>query len=93
MTIEVETESLEQVAEALKHGADIIMLDNMPIATMKLAVQKIRGTSDRIKIEASGNVSLETIRSIAETGVDFISSSGPVTRSHWMDISMRLTMD
>jgi nicotinate-nucleotide pyrophosphorylase (carboxylating) len=93
LTIEVETETLEQVVEALKHGADIIMLDNMAIETMTLAVQKIRSTSDRIKIEASGNVSLETIRSIAETGVDFISSSGPVTRSHWMDISMRLTMD
>jgi nicotinate-nucleotide pyrophosphorylase (carboxylating) len=93
LTIEVETETLEQVAEALNHGADIIMLDNMAIETMTLAVQKIRSTSDRIKIEASGNVSLETIRGIAETGVDFISSSGPVTRSHWMDISMRLTMD
>jgi nicotinate-nucleotide pyrophosphorylase (carboxylating) len=93
LTIEVETESLEQVVEALTHGADIIMLDNMPIETMAIAVQKIRSTSDRIKIEASGNVSIETIRSIAETGVDFISSSGPVTRSHWMDISMRLTMD
>jgi nicotinate-nucleotide pyrophosphorylase (carboxylating) len=93
LTIEVETESLDQVAEALIHGADIIMLDNMAIETMALAVQKIRSTSDRIKIEASGNVSLETIRSIAETGVDFISSSGPVTRSHWMDISMRLSMD
>jgi nicotinate-nucleotide pyrophosphorylase (carboxylating) len=93
LTIEVETETLEQVVEALKHGADIIMLDNMAIETMTLAVQKIRSTSDRIKIEASGNVSLETIRSIAETGVDFISSSGPVTRSHWMDISMRLSMD
>ncbi len=93
LTIEVETESLEQVAEALTHGADIIMLDNMPIETMAMAVQKIRSTSDRLKIEASGNVNLETIRSIAETGVDFISSSGPVTRSHWMDISMRLTMD
>jgi nicotinate-nucleotide pyrophosphorylase (carboxylating) len=93
LTIEVETETLDQVAEALNHGADIIMLDNMAIETMALAVQKIRSTSDRIKIEASGNVSLGTIRSIAETGVDFISSSGPVTRSHWMDISMRLTMD
>jgi nicotinate-nucleotide pyrophosphorylase (carboxylating) len=93
LTIEVETESLDQVAEALSHGADIIMLDNMAIETMNLAVQKIRSTSDRIKIEASGNVSLETIRAIAETGVDFISSSGPVTRSHWMDISMRIPMD
>jgi nicotinate-nucleotide pyrophosphorylase (carboxylating) len=89
MTIEVETESLEQVSEAITHGADIIMLDNMPLETMRSAVTLIRGKNDRIKIEASGNVSLETIRGIAETGVDYISSSGPMTRSHWLDLSMR----
>jgi nicotinate-nucleotide pyrophosphorylase (carboxylating) len=89
MTIEVETESLEQVREAITHGADIIMLDNMPLETMRSAVTLIRGKNDRIKIEASGNVSRETIRGIAETGVDYISSSGPMTRSHWLDLSMR----
>jgi nicotinate-nucleotide pyrophosphorylase (carboxylating) len=89
MTIEVETESLEQVSEAITHGADIIMLDNMPLETMRSAVTLIRAKNDRIKIEASGNVSLETIRGIAETGVDYISSSGPMTRSHWLDLSMR----
>jgi nicotinate-nucleotide pyrophosphorylase (carboxylating) len=89
MTIEVETESLEQVREAITHGADIIMLDNMPLETMRSAVTLIRAKSDRIKIEASGNVSRETIRGIAETGVDYISSSGPMTRSHWLDLSMR----
>lgn len=89
LTIEVETESLAQVAEALQHGADIIMLDNMTPDLMQQAVQKIRSTSDRIKIEASGNVSLETIRSVAEAGVDYISSSAPITRSTWLDISMR----
>jgi len=91
LTIEVETESLAQVEEALQHGADIIMLDNMPPDLMRQAVQKIRSTSDRIKIEASGNVTLETIRSVAETGVDYISSSAPITRSTWLDISMRLS--
>lgn len=90
LTIEVETESLEQVQAALQHGADIIMLDNMPIAIMQQAVQKIRQFNPRVKIEASGNVTLETIRPIAETGVDFISSSAPVTRSTWLDLSMRL---
>jgi len=91
LTIEVETESLEQVNEALQHGADIIMLDNMPLDMMKQAVMKIRQSNDRIKIEASGNITLETIRSVAETGVDYISSSAPVTRSTWLDLSMRLT--
>lgn len=90
LTIEVETESLEQVQAALQHGADIIMLDNMPIATMQQAVQQIRQFNPRVKIEASGNVTLETIRPIAETGVDYISSSAPVTRSTWLDLSMRL---
>ncbi len=89
LTIEVETESLEQVEEALQHKADIIMLDNMPLDLMRNAVQKIRQSNDRIKIEASGNVTIETIRAIAETGVDFISSSAPVTRSPWLDLSMR----
>jgi nicotinate-nucleotide pyrophosphorylase (carboxylating) len=89
MTIEVETESLDQVSEAITHGADIIMLDNMALETMRSAVTLIRAKNDRIKIEASGNVSLETIRGIAETGVDYISSSGPMTRSHWLDLSMR----
>jgi nicotinate-nucleotide pyrophosphorylase (carboxylating) len=89
LTIEVETESLEQVEEALRHGADIIMLDNMPLEVMHQAVQMIRGENERIKIEASGNVTLETLRAIAETGVDFISSSAPITRSTWLDLSMR----
>jgi nicotinate-nucleotide pyrophosphorylase (carboxylating) len=91
LTIEVETESIAQVAEALQHGADIIMLDNMPLDLMGDAVQKIRQTNPRIKIEASGNVTIETIRAIAETGVDFISSSAPITRSTWLDLSMRFS--
>lgn len=91
LTIEVETETLEQVREALEHGADIIMLDNMSLERMKDAVQMIRHTNRQIKIEASGNITLETIRSIAETGVDYISSSAPVTRSTWLDLSMRVS--
>ncbi len=89
LTIEVETENLEMVGEALEHGADIIMLDNMPPELMCQAVQMIRSTNERIKIEASGNVTLETLRAIAETGIDFISSSAPITRSTWLDLSMR----
>jgi nicotinate-nucleotide pyrophosphorylase (carboxylating) len=89
LTIEVETENLAQVEEAIQHGADIIMLDNMQLDEMRSAVQQIRASSDRILIEASGNVTVERIRSIAETGVDIISSSAPMTRSSWMDLSMR----
>jgi nicotinate-nucleotide pyrophosphorylase (carboxylating) len=90
LTIEVETENLAQVEEALQHQADIIMLDNMSLDLMHQAVQLIRTTHDRTKIEASGNITLETIRSVAETGVDYISSSAPITRSTWLDLSMRL---
>jgi nicotinate-nucleotide pyrophosphorylase (carboxylating) len=90
LTIEVEAESLEQVKEALQHQADIIMLDNMRLDMMREAVQLIRQQDRRVKIEASGNVTLETIRSVAETGVDYISSSAPITQSKWLDLSMKI---
>jgi nicotinate-nucleotide pyrophosphorylase (carboxylating) len=89
MTIEVETETIDQVREAVEHGADIIMLDNMDLVMMAEAVEIIRAKNNQIRIEASGNVSLETIQGIAATGVDYISSSGPITRSTWLDLSMR----
>lgn len=84
--IEVETESLDMVKEALEAKADIIMLDNMSLEDMKKAVELIDG---RALTEASGNVTLETIRSIAETGVDYI-SSGALTHSFSiLDFSMK----
>ncbi len=89
LSIEVETSNLEEVKTALAHGADIIMLDNMSPETMILAVQIIRETNTKVKIEASGNITLETIRTVAATGVDYISSSAPITRSPWIDLSMR----
>ena len=76
--------------EALQHGADIIMLDNMSLDMMRQAVQIIRQHNNRIKIEASGNITLETIRGVAETGVDYISSSAPITQSKWLDLSMKM---
>jgi nicotinate-nucleotide pyrophosphorylase (carboxylating) len=90
LTIEIETESLAQVREALKYKADIIMLDNMPVEMMNEAVLLIREVDSRVKIEASGNVTLETIRAVAETGVDYISTSAPITQSRWLDLSMRM---
>ncbi len=90
LTIEVETSNLDEVEEALKHGADIIMLDNMSLEKMTQAVALIRSQDKRVKIEASGNITLERIRAVAETGVDYISSSAPITRSSWLDLSMRI---
>lgn len=91
VSIEVETETLNQVNEALQHGADIIMLDNMPLETMRQAVTAIQQHNQRVKIEASGNITLDTIRPVAETGVHYISSSAPITRSSWLDLSMSIT--
>lgn len=90
LTVEVETETLDQVEEALAHKADIIMLDNMPQDMMRQAVEMIRQRDSRIKIEASGNITLETIRDVAEIGVDYISSSAPITQSSWLDLSMKM---
>ncbi len=90
LSIEVETENLNQVKEALQHGADIIMLDNMPLEMSSQAVEMIRQYNSKIKIEASGNITLDTIRSVAETGVDYISSSAPITQSRWLDLSMKI---
>jgi nicotinate-nucleotide pyrophosphorylase (carboxylating) len=89
LTIEVETSNIEEVEEAVRHGADIIMLDNMSLEIMEQAVNLIRQSNQNIKIEASGNITLDTIRPVAETGVDYISSSAPITRSPWLDLSMR----
>jgi len=84
--IEVETESLEQVEEALKAGADIIMLDNMPPDKMADAVKQIDG---RALTEASGNMGERDLKTIAETGVDFI-SIGALTHSvKALDISLK----
>ena len=68
--IEIETETLEQVQEAVDAGADIIMLDNMDNETMKKAVELIGG---RAETECSGNVTKERLKEIAEIGVDFVS--------------------
>lgn len=85
--VEVEATSLEEVKEAVKCGADIIMLDNMPLNEMKDAVDWISG---RVPVEVSGNVTLSKAKKIAQIGVDFI-SVGALTHSYKsLDISMEL---
>jgi nicotinate-nucleotide pyrophosphorylase (carboxylating) len=85
LRIEVETRDLDEVAEALAVGAEIILLDNMDNDTLQQAVRLVDG---RAQTEASGGVNLETVRAIAETGVDFI-SVGALTHSvRAVDISM-----
>ncbi len=84
--IEIETETLEQVKEALDAGADIIMLDNMDNETMKKAVQMIDG---RAETECSGNVTKERLKEIAEIGVDFVSCGALTHSAPIMDISLK----
>lgn len=83
--IEVECDRLEQVAEAAEAGADVIMLDNMPPAEMKKAVALVAG---RAKIEASGGIRIDTIRDIALTGVDYISTSKITQSAPAVDIGL-----
>ncbi len=87
LKIEIETETLAQVEEALAAGADVIMLDNMNLDDMCTAVALVAG---RVPLEASGGVSLETVRAIAETGVDIISVGALTHSARAMDISMLL---
>ncbi len=84
--IEVETETLEMVREALDAGADIIMLDNMDVPTMKQAVALIAG---RAKTECSGNVTRERVEQLRDIGVDYISSGALTHSAPILDLSLK----
>ncbi len=88
LRIEVETENLDQVREALAAQADWIMLDNMNPDLLREAVALVAG---RARLEASGRVSLDTVRAIAETGVDFISVGALTHSARALDISLEVT--
>lgn len=83
--IEVECDTIEQVKEAVNCGADIIMLDNMSLDTMRECVKLING---KAIVEASGNVNLNTVHDIASTGVDIISSSAIVAKATTLDLGL-----
>ena len=83
--IEVECDTIEQVKEAVACGADIIMLDNMDLDTMRKCVELI---NHKAIVEASGNVNLSTIHDIASTGVDIISSSAIVAKAPTLDLGL-----
>ena len=85
--VEVEVETLEQVREAVAAGAHIIMLDNMPVYTMRQAMEIVAG---RAVVEASGGIDLETVRAVAETGVDLISVGALTHSAKALDISLDL---
>jgi len=85
--VEVEVNTFDQAVEALKAGADIVMLDNMPIAEMKRVMKLDRGHA---LIEASGGINLDNIRSVAEVGVDLISIGALTHSSRALDLNLKL---
>jgi nicotinate-nucleotide pyrophosphorylase (carboxylating) len=91
--VEVEVETLEELAQALEGGADIVMLDNFDVTMMLQAVELNNGFKAKgldAKLEVSGDVTLETITAFAQTGVDFISVGALTKHVRAMDLSMRL---
>ena len=88
--VEVECDTLDQVREALAAGADMILLDNMELASLREAVRMAAG---RVPLEASGGVTLETIRGIAETGVDYISVGRITQSSPAVDIGLDVAIE
>jgi nicotinate-nucleotide pyrophosphorylase (carboxylating) len=87
--VEVEVESLEELRQAIDAGADIAMLDDFSLVDMAAGVDANRRAARPLKLEASGGVSLDTIRKIAETGVDFISVGSITKHVRAIDLSMR----
>jgi nicotinate-nucleotide pyrophosphorylase (carboxylating) len=85
--VEVEVESLDELEQALRAGADVVMLDELSLADMRTAVDM---TAGRAKLEASGGIDDETLRAIAETGVDYISIGALTKHVRAIDLSMRL---
>jgi nicotinate-nucleotide pyrophosphorylase (carboxylating) len=89
MSVEVEVEDLAELEEALEAGSDVVLLDNFDLPTMANAVVL---NERRAKLEASGNVSLEMVRAIAETGVDFISVGSLTKDLRAVDLSLRFQL-
>ena len=90
LTVEVEVESLPELEEALAAAPDIVMLDDFTLADLRAAVALNRGRGRTVKLEASGSVSLETLRAVAETGVDYVSIGALTKHVRAVDLSMRL---
>jgi nicotinate-nucleotide pyrophosphorylase (carboxylating) len=90
ISLEVETENLEEFKEALCANADIIMLDNFSLNDMRTAVAFNKENGSKVKLEASGGITQETLVDIAETRVDYISIGAVTKDCKAIDLSMRL---
>ena len=89
--IEIEVRNLSELEEALANGAEAILLDNMDPASVRKAVERVAGHSRRVPLEASGGMSLQNVRSYAETGVDYISVGALTHSPQAVDMSMKIT--
>ena len=90
MRIEVEVETPQELEEALAASPDVVMLDEFSLSDMRAAVALRNARAAQVQLEASGSVSLETVRAIAETGVDFVSVGSITKHLRATDLSMRL---
>jgi nicotinate-nucleotide pyrophosphorylase (carboxylating) len=90
VSVQIEVETIQQLEQALSAGAPLILLDNFSLADLRHAVQVTHG---RALLEASGNITLETVRAVAETGVDRISVGGLTKHVRAVDLSMRIQAD
>lgn len=88
LPIEVEATNLQEVEEALGLGVDRILLDNMPLGLLREAVARVRDAGGHVQTEASGGINLETVRSVAETGVEFISVGALTHSAPALDLSL-----
>ena len=88
LRVEVETTSLSEVEEALGLGVDVILLDNMPLPLLREAVDLVRRARSRVQTEASGGVTLASVRGIAESGVDFVSVGALTHSAPALDLSL-----
>jgi nicotinate-nucleotide pyrophosphorylase (carboxylating) len=88
--VEIECETVEMAEKAMVAGANIVMCDNMPLEHIKEVVALRNAGYPSVRIEASGNVTLETIQAIAQTGVDAISSGSIIHQANWIDLSMKV---
>jgi nicotinate-nucleotide pyrophosphorylase (carboxylating) len=88
--IEIEVRSLEELEQALEHGAEMILLDNMSVADVKRAVERCSRLGRRLPLECSGGITLENVRAYGETGVDFISVGSLTHSAVAVDMSLRV---
>jgi len=88
--VEIECEDMEMVKRAMSAGADIVMCDNMSLDAIRKVVAYRDANHPHVLLEASGNITLETIKAVAQTGVDAISSGSIIHQANWIDLSMKV---